>query len=98
VIRDDERCAVLFDLPRVWDVDPSYVDVVAVERACAGVHVRLTPAERRAAVQQLVDRGYSRTRIARRLRMSAASVATVLADLLAELSPGGDGPAELDTA
>jgi hypothetical protein len=97
-IRDDERVAVLFGLPRVVDIDAAYVDVIAVERACAGERLRLTDTERRAAVMALVDRGYSVTRIARRLRMSNASVAKVLADLLAELSPDSDGPAELDAA
>jgi DNA-binding CsgD family transcriptional regulator len=84
-IRDDERFAVLFGLPRELETDPDYVDVVAVERACSGVRVHLTDAERRAAVSQLVNRGYSRTRISNRLRMSGEVVNTILADLLAEL-------------
>lgn len=83
VIRDDERFAVLFGLPRVLDVDPDYVDVVAVERACAGQRQRLTPAEQAAAIRQLALRGYPAARIARRLRMPAERVRALL---LAEAS------------
>jgi hypothetical protein len=95
VIRDDERFAVLFGLPRVLDVDPDYVDVVAVERACAGERQKLTPAERIAAVRRLADRGYSATRIARRLRMPGNRVRALL---LAEASRLAAETAELSDA
>lgn len=94
-IRDDERIAVLFGLPRVLDVDPDYVDVVAVERACAGQRQALTPAERAAAVGRLAQRGYSATRIARRLRMSGGRVRALL---LAEASRLAGGPADVAEA
>lgn len=92
VIRDDERCAVQFDLPRTLETDADYVDVIAVERACSGERVHLTPAERQAAVQVLVDRGYSATRIARRLRISGEVASDLLADLLAELDVHAAAP------
>jgi DNA-binding CsgD family transcriptional regulator len=87
VIRDDERVAVLFGLPRALDIDPAYLDAIAIERACAGERLRLTDAERRAAVMVLVDRGYSVTRIARRLHLSQATARALLAELLADLDP-----------
>lgn len=80
-IRDDERAAVLFDLPRALTPDPDYVDEIAVELACRGERVRLTHAERRAAAERLATSGYSRTAIGRRLRMNDLTVTALLADL-----------------
>ncbi len=45
-IRDDERFAVEHDLPRELDVDPDYIDRVAVDQALAGQRVPLTRSER----------------------------------------------------
>lgn len=101
VIRDDERCAVLYGLPRAIEVDPAYVDEIAVERACAGERQRLTPSERAAAVRLLADRGYKAPRIARRLRLETAQVRALL---LAEMSRLADrmaidaAPAEVEAA
>jgi len=44
-IRADERIAVELGLPEL-DPDPSYLDPIAIERACRGERVRLTGAER----------------------------------------------------
>ncbi len=44
-IRADERIVVEFDLPREMDTDPTYVDWVAVDRACCGWEVPLTHTE-----------------------------------------------------
>src|SRR5512142_1769167 len=52
-IRDDERFAVEHDLPREIEPDPAYVDEIAVELACHGERVELTPVEFRAAVERL---------------------------------------------
>ena len=52
-IRDDERFVVEFRLPRENGLDASYVDEVAVERACGGERVRLSPVELVAAVERL---------------------------------------------
>lgn len=101
VIRDDERCAVLYGLPRAIEVDPEYVDEIAVERACAGERQRLTPAERSAAVRLLADRGYTAQRIARRLRLETAQVhALLLAEMsrLAERVAVEVAPAEVEAA
>lgn len=72
-IRDDERIAVDFGLPRELDVDPMFVDWVAVERACRGERVALTVVERRAAVVELAGRGLTPWQIAKRLSMNYAT-------------------------
>jgi hypothetical protein len=87
-IRDDERIAVLFELPREFTPDPSYVDAVAVQRACAGERVRLTQTERVAAVESLRRKAMTPWRISTLLRMPMAAANEVLADLAA-----GSGPA-----
>ncbi len=75
-IRADERVAVQFDLPEL-DIDPDYIDVVAVEKACKGsAQVRLTPAESRAAVAKLTAQGLTLTQIGRRLHMASRDVRT----------------------
>jgi hypothetical protein len=69
-IRADERVVVEHELPREQDVDPEFVDVVAVERACSGVPVALTRAELSAAVARLRRQGVAGGEIAARLRVS----------------------------
>ena len=73
-IRDDEQWAVVHDLPRDLTVDPDLIDWVAVERACRGFQVPLTPMETRAAVQRLHTQGMSQIRIAQHLRTSTRVV------------------------
>jgi hypothetical protein len=68
-VRDDERVVVEFGLSRELVRDPLLVDEVAVELACRGERVALTPVERRVAVARLAGRGVSRTRVAVLLRM-----------------------------
>jgi hypothetical protein len=68
-VRDDERVVVEFGLSRELVCDPLLVDEVAVELACRGERVALTPVERRVAVARLAGRGVSRTRVAVLLRM-----------------------------
>lgn len=77
-IRDDERIAVEFGLPRELVPDLSYVDEVAVELACAGERVVLTPAERAVAVRLLGGRGMAVTPIASRLGIGADAVRALL--------------------
>jgi hypothetical protein len=67
-IRDDERVVVEYDLPRQLTADPSYVDDIAVELACAGESVPLTRPERRAAEVLMRARGWPLARIADHLR------------------------------
>src|SRR4051794_5579756 len=78
-IRDDERIAVEYDLPREIEVDPQYVDEIAVELACRGERLALTPVEQAAAIRHLSHAGLSRDRIVRRLHLSHAAVCGVLA-------------------
>lgn len=73
-IRADERAVVLFGLPRECAPDPLLVDEVAVELACGGVPVVLTPVERAVVVGVLTARGESAEQIAERLRVSTQSV------------------------
>jgi hypothetical protein len=77
-IRDDERFVVETGLSRELEVDPSYVDEIAVELACRGQRVRLTPVEFRAAVENLLDRRLTTVQIARRLRTTYTAVAAAL--------------------
>jgi DNA-binding MarR family transcriptional regulator len=65
-------------LPRELEVDLSYVDEIAVELACRGERVALTPAEFSAAVEILADRRLTTGQIARRLYTTRAAVAAVL--------------------
>ena len=73
-IRDDERFAVEFGLPREIGLDASYVDEVAVERACGGERVRLSPVELVAAVERLRAAGYGPGAISNRLGKSGRDV------------------------
>jgi hypothetical protein len=82
-IRADERAVVQFDLPREIEPDPSYVDEIAVERACAGDRVRLTGREFEAAVRRLAGRGYSGYQSAEVLGVDQAYVYHVRARLAA---------------
>ena len=66
-IRDDERVVVEFELPREVEVDPTYLDEIAIERACQGHRVVLTKAERAAAVARLAAKGLTAGQIADRL-------------------------------
>jgi hypothetical protein len=73
-IRDDERAVVLFDLPREVTPDPSYIDEIAVDLACAGEKVALTAAERAEVVRRLSARREPIVQIADRLRVAARVV------------------------
>lgn len=72
-IRDDERVVVEFGLPRELTPDPSYVDPIAVDLACAGEPVRLTRAERRAAAERLTAAGLRPFQVAQRLSRRGAA-------------------------
>jgi hypothetical protein len=78
VIRADERVVVEHDLPPVDPVEAAtYLDEIAIERACRGERVRLTRAERAETVRRLRARGLGFGAIAHRLRMSDAQVRIV---------------------
>ena len=66
--------------PVVGEVEDD-VDMVAVELACAGERVRLSVAERRAAVAHLHDGGYSDPAIAERLRVTTKTVLRIRGEL-----------------
>jgi hypothetical protein len=80
-IRDDERAVVLFGLPREIEPDPSYVDQVAVDRACGGDQVRLTRLEFAEAVRRLTVWGYNGRQAADVLGVDPALVYSVRAGL-----------------
>jgi len=80
VIRADERVVVELGLPPEAVADPDLVDEVAVERACTGDPVRLTPVERRVAVARLLERGLTPSQAADRLGMSGSTVSAVVTD------------------
>jgi predicted transcriptional regulator len=67
--------------PPVVGDEADDVDQVAVELACAGERVRLSVAERRAAVAHLHDAGYSDPAIAERLRLTARTVLRIRGEL-----------------
>lgn len=77
-IRDDERFAVEFGLPRELEPDPSYIDEIAVDLACQGERIQLTPAELAVAVARLYGRSLSLTRIAMRLHVSYTAVLRIV--------------------
>jgi hypothetical protein len=77
-IRDDEQVVTEYGLPRDLDPDPDYVDQIAVELACRGERVALTPVEFRAAVETLSNRRLTTVQIARRLYTTYAAVAAAL--------------------
>jgi len=81
-IRDDERIAIEFELDRDEVAEPDdLVDVVAVERACAGERVPLTEAELVVAIRRLRGNGWSRTAIAAQLDAPDRVVLQETADL-----------------
>jgi hypothetical protein len=103
-IRDDERVAVEFGLPREYAADPLYVDEVAVELACRREYRPLTPVERAEAVRRLDAAGVGPGAIAARLVLSADSVHAILTglaeaiDLVPTLDLGSAGTADDETA
>jgi DNA-binding NarL/FixJ family response regulator len=62
-------------------VTAAFIDEVAVERAAKGERIRLTPAERQAAVAHLTRWGYSAAEIAERLGVTARTVERIRARL-----------------
>lgn len=67
--------------PPVVDEEGDDVDPVAVDLACAGESIRLSVAERRAAVTQLTEAGYADGVIADRLRLNVRSVLRIRQEL-----------------
>jgi len=57
-----------------WPPPDAFVDDVAVERAIDGEDVPLTRLERAEAVRQMARRGFTRSQVAKRLRMSGHRV------------------------
>jgi hypothetical protein len=80
-IRDDERVVVEHGLPRRIEPDPQYVDEIAVELACGGERVALSPLELRMAARTLAGRRMSRVEIARRLHTTHGVVTSVLSEV-----------------
>lgn len=78
-IRNDERVVIEYDLPRELKPDPDYIDEIAVELACRGEDVELTPAERIAAMRRLAGRGLTPNAIAKRLHTRSDVVAAAIA-------------------
>lgn len=76
-VRDDERFAVEFDLPRELVADPDDVDEIAVALACQGEDVALTAAEFAAAVARMRCWRLGPIEIARRLHSTYDAVAAV---------------------
>lgn len=58
--------------------DDGVVDEVAIERACDGHPIQLTPTERTTAVRHLASRGIEVSQIAKRLHMHPSRVGEVL--------------------
>jgi hypothetical protein len=67
------------------------VDDVAVERACAGERIALTPAERAAAVARLAAAGHGVTEIRRRLSCRWATARTLLTERQKIMNDGVQG-------
>jgi hypothetical protein len=103
-IRDDERIAVEFGLPREYEADPLYVDEIAVELVCRGEYRPLTPVERAEAVRRLDTAGTGPGTVAALLGLSAASAHAILAglaeaiDLVPVPGPVSAEPADDETA
>ena len=74
-VRDDERFAVRFGLPRDLVADRGYVDEIAVDLACQGEDVALTAAEFAAAVARMRGWQLGPMEIARRLHTTYDAVA-----------------------
>lgn len=72
-IRDDEQFRLECGLPRHLDVDPSYVDQVAVEQAVNGREVPLTKVERHEVRRRLHELARRRN-IARRYICAVSAV------------------------
>lgn len=79
-IRADERVVIELGLPPEPHADPDLVDEVAVDRACAGDSVRLTKAERRAAVTRLLASGLLPGQVSAQLGMSWSAISAFLPD------------------
>ena len=77
-VRDDERLAREYGLPEELISDPEYVDDIAVELACRGERVPMTPIEQAAAAHRLRSLGLSPVEIARRLHMRYINVVELL--------------------
>jgi hypothetical protein len=77
VIRADERVVVEHGLPPDAPADHGLVDEVAVNRACEGARVPLTPLERAVVVARLTAQGLTPRAIAARLRVSARLMAVL---------------------
>lgn len=85
-IRDDERFAIECDLPRELETDPDYIDEIAVDLACSGERVTLTPAEAVVAVDRLRSRSVSLSRIALRLHLSYGAVVRIVRETRSEVA------------
>jgi hypothetical protein len=96
-IRADERAVVLFGVPREIEPDPSYVDEIAVERACAGDRVQLTGLELAEAVRRLTAWGYSGGQAADVLGVNQAYVYQIRARLAAPDAAMSVEPTEVST-
>jgi hypothetical protein len=66
---------------------PLVVDDVAVDRACRGGRVRLTPTERKLAVGRLTGAGYSTAVTAERLAVTTRTVTRIRRQLTAGWQP-----------
>lgn len=67
--------------PPLAEADEDSIDPVAVDLACAGERVRLSAAERRAAVTQLQKQGLADSAIAERLNLAARTVLRIRTEL-----------------
>ncbi|MFF5227324.1 hypothetical protein [Dactylosporangium sp. NPDC000521] len=85
-IRDDERFAIECDLPRELEADPDYIDEIAVDLACSGERVTLTPAELVVAVNRLRRRSVSLSRIALRLHVAYGAVVRIVRETSNEVA------------
>jgi hypothetical protein len=88
-IRDDERFVVEWDLPREQSPDPLFVDEIAVQLACQGTPVALTPVEVTAAVMRLHGRGLSAGEIGHRLGRDETVIRRRLLDATGSAAPLG---------
>jgi hypothetical protein len=77
-IRSDERIVVEHGLPPEVSPDPDYIDEIAVELACRGERVSLTPTEFRVAARRLYAMQLSTVEIARRLHTTYGTANDVI--------------------
>jgi hypothetical protein len=75
----------------IAEVEEGAIDEMAVVLAIAGDHVRLTTRERREAVRQLTDAGYSLDGIAERLHITDRTVSRIRQEFGTANSVGVDG-------